>query len=151
MEICFRSIYKVFLSMPVDLGGLGLSTLVIEKLLSILGILVGIFQFCFFARINSRWGPKKVFIAGLAFSFPLFLLFPVISILARCQEYSFTVWAAVGLQMVFFILSKICHLVCASLFVIGSSVDRRPFFRCYPYLNYRLCALPRFPWCDYWL
>jgi hypothetical protein len=112
VEISFRAIYPVFLATPIDLGGLGLSPIVIGKVLSILGILVGIFQVCFFARINNRWGPKKVFIGGLAFFLPLFILFPVISILAKHQGHSSTVWAAVGVQIVFFILSNVSFSLC---------------------------------------
>jgi len=103
VDIAFRGIHPVFLSTPIELGGLGLTPPTIGKLLSSLGILNGIFQVCFFAKIHDRWGAKRVFIAGLASSLPAFALFPVISVLARHQGYSFAVWAAVGAQIVIFI------------------------------------------------
>lgn len=103
VDIAFRGIHPVFLSTPIELGGLGLTPPTIGKLLSSLGILNGIFQVCFFAKIHDRWGSKRVFIAGLTSSLPAFALFPVINLLARRQGYSFAVWTAVGAQIVIFI------------------------------------------------
>lgn len=104
VDIAFRSIHPVFLSTPIELGGLGLPPQTIGKLLSALGVLNGIFQVCFFAKIHDRWGSKRVFMAGLMSALPAFALFPVISILAKSQGYSFAVWTAVGAQIVIFIL-----------------------------------------------
>jgi len=100
VDVAFRAIHPVFLSTPIDMGGLGLSPPSIGKLLSSLGILNGIFQVCFFAKIHDRWGSKRVFIGGLVCSLPMFALFPVINLLARHQGYSFAVWAVVGVQIV---------------------------------------------------
>jgi hypothetical protein len=101
MEISFRTTYPIFLSTPIDDGGLGLSPRVIGKIMSIFGIFIGIFQICFFARIDKRWGTKKMFMGGLASSLPVFALFPIISSLARRQGYTLAVWVAMGLQIMF--------------------------------------------------
>jgi len=99
VDISFRAIHPVFLSTPIANGGLGLSPPTIGKLLSILGILNGVFQVCFFAKIHDRWGSKRVFIGGLMTSIPSFALFPVINILARRQGYSALVWVTVAAQL----------------------------------------------------
>jgi hypothetical protein len=104
VEISFRAIHPVFLSTPIEMGGLGLAPPTIGKILSVLGILNGIFQVCFFARIHDRWGSKRVFIGGLVSSIPTFALFPVINVLARQRGYSPLVWMAVGLQLLLFMV-----------------------------------------------
>jgi ABC-type anion transport system duplicated permease subunit len=109
VDITFRAIHPVFLATPVEMGGLGLAPPTIGKLLSVLGILNGILQVCFFAKIHDRWGSKRVFIGGLMSSFPAFALFPVINTLARKQGYSPAVWIAVGAQIGVFIILNVSY------------------------------------------
>ena len=101
MEISFRTIYPVFLSTPISLGGLGLPPRIIGKILSTRDLCIAISQICFFARIDKRWGTKMVFMGGLVSSLPTFASFPIISTLARHQGHSFAFWAAVGSQIMF--------------------------------------------------
>ena len=100
LDIAFRAIQPVFLSTPIHLGGLGLSPPSIGSLLSIQGILIGLFQVFFFARIHDRWGSKKTFITGITSTILVFLMFPVANTLARTQGYSTAVWTAIGIQIV---------------------------------------------------
>ncbi|KAF8896544.1 member of major facilitator superfamily multidrug-resistance, DHA1 sub-family, partial [Infundibulicybe gibba] len=100
VDIAYRAIQPLFLSTPIELGGLGLPPPTIGNLLSIFGILNGIFQVFFFAGIHDRWGSKKVFIAGIASAIPVFILFPIISHLAQSRGLSTTVWTLVILQIV---------------------------------------------------
>ena len=100
VDIAFRAIQPVFLSTPIYLGGLGLSTPSIGTLLSIAGVLNGVFQVLFFARIHDHWGSKKTFVVGIASAIPAFILFPVSSALARAQGYSAALWIAIGLQCI---------------------------------------------------
>lgn len=109
VDMCFRAIHPVFLATPIEMGGLGLSPPTIGKILSLLGILNGILQVCFFAKIHDRWGSKKVFIGGLLSSLPAFALFPVINILARKFGYSPAVWIAVGAQILIFIILNVSY------------------------------------------
>lgn len=108
VEISFRAIQPLFLSTPIHLGGLGLPPSSIGNMLSIYGILNGVFQVFFFAKINDRWGSKRVFFWGLACALPAFASFPVINYLARHQGYSTTVWIAVGFQTVIPIALSLC-------------------------------------------
>jgi hypothetical protein len=100
VDIAFRAIQPIFLSTPVNLGGLGLSPPSIGTLLSIQGISNGIFQVFFFSRIHDRWGSKKTFIAGISTTIPAFIIFPVANALARTQGYGIAVWAVIGLQII---------------------------------------------------
>ncbi|KAF9480005.1 major facilitator superfamily multidrug-resistance, DHA1 sub-family [Pholiota conissans] len=100
VDISFRAIQPLFLSTPIEMGGLGLPPPTIGHLLSIFGILNGLFQAFFFAQINDHYGSKKVFIAGIASALPVFATFPLINYLARAQGYSTLVWAVVLFQIV---------------------------------------------------
>jgi hypothetical protein len=100
VDIAFRAIQPVFLSTPINLGGLGLPAPSIGTLLSGQGILNGIFQVFFFAQIHDRWGSKRTFIAGISTAIPAFIMFPVANALARTQGYSIAVWAAIALQTI---------------------------------------------------
>jgi len=100
VDNAFRAIQPLFFSTPIHLGGLGLPPATIGTLLSIYGILNGLFQLFFFARINDRWGSKNTFILGIASAIPIFASFPIINALARHQGYSIAVWTVVGFQIV---------------------------------------------------
>jgi len=107
VEIAFRAIQPLFLSTPIDLGGLGLSLPSIGKLLSLQAILNGILLAFFFAQIHGRWGSKRTFILGLASAIPVFVSFPVANAFARTQGYSIAVWTAIGIQFIGGILLNI--------------------------------------------
>ena len=100
VEMAFRAIQPVFLSTPINLGGLGLSPASIGTLLSGQGILNGITQVFFFAQIHDRWGSKKTFIAGISTIIPGIIMYPVANTLARTQGYGIAVWAAVAIQVI---------------------------------------------------
>ncbi|KAJ7760704.1 member of major facilitator superfamily multidrug-resistance, DHA1 sub-family [Mycena maculata] len=118
VDIALRAIHPVFLSTPIpwapfqflalfgtnlslccSLGGLGLSTDRIGNLLSIFGVLNGIFQVFFFARVHDYLGSKATFIVGIASALPTFATFPLLSYLARAQGLSTLVWAVALLQI----------------------------------------------------
>ncbi|KAF5327853.1 hypothetical protein D9619_004779 [Psilocybe cf. subviscida] len=109
VDTSFRAIQPVFLSTPIHLGGLGLPPSTIGNLLSIFGVLNGVFQVFFFAQIHDRWGSKRVFIAGIAAALPAFASFPVINYLARAQGYSMMVWTAVGFQILTSVALGLSH------------------------------------------
>jgi hypothetical protein len=121
VEISFRAIYPVFLSTPINLGGLGLPPRMIGKILSTRDLFIAIFQICFFARLDKRWGTKMVFMGGLVSSLPTFALFPIISSLVRHQGHSFAFWAAVGSQIMFTVFWNMSF----GLFVLS---DSQPFY-----------------------
>ena len=100
VDIAFRAIQPLFYSTPIELGGLGMPPSTIGQILSVYGILNGVFQVLFFARIHDYWGSKKVFVVGIASAFPAFAAFPLMSYLAKAQGLSTTVWAVVAFQTI---------------------------------------------------
>ena len=109
VDISFRAIQPLFLSTPIHLGGLGLPPSTIGNILSIFGVLNGVFQIFFFARINDRWGSKRVFLLGIASGVPMFASFPIINLLARHHGYSMVVWMAVGFQIIMSVALCFCY------------------------------------------
>lgn len=99
MDIAYRAIQPLFYSTPIELGGLGLSPASIGMAMGAYGIMNGILQALFFARLVRRWGPKVIFCAGMLIFIPLFAMFPVINVLARQRGLSNLVWAVVALQL----------------------------------------------------
>ncbi|KAK0501218.1 major facilitator superfamily domain-containing protein [Armillaria luteobubalina] len=100
VEIAFKAIQPVFLSMPLELGGLGLNPAFIGNILSVYGIFNGLFQIFFFARINDTLGSKTTFFIGMASSIPVFVSFPVISTLVKANGLCTLVWVVLAVQIV---------------------------------------------------
>jgi hypothetical protein len=59
VDISFRAIQPLFLSTPIELGGLGLSPFTIGTILSVFGVLNGFCQIFFFPSIHKRGARRK--------------------------------------------------------------------------------------------
>ncbi|CAL1716373.1 unnamed protein product [Somion occarium] len=124
VDITLRSVQPVFFATPVELGGLGLPPYMIGRILSIFGILNGIIQIFFFAKVHNRFGTKRVYIFGLASALVVFASFPVINLLAKVeQEHSWFVWAAVGFQIVTSIIINFSY-GCIFIYITASSPNK---------------------------
>lgn len=100
LDISFRAIQPLFLSTPVELGGLGLPSSTIGHILAVFGVLNGLVQFCVFPAVHDRWGSKTVFSGGIVSALPAFALFPIINSFAREEGLSSRVCFLVWLQIV---------------------------------------------------
>lgn len=121
LDIAYRAVQPLFLSTPVALGGLGVSPATIGAVLGAFGLLNGVFQAAFFARIVRRWGPKRVFMAGMAMFVPLFALFPVLNALARAAGgvVDRTVWTVVFVQLMLSVVMDMAYGACAALSLLN--------------------------------
>jgi hypothetical protein len=97
----YRAIQPLFYSTPVNNGGLGLAPPEIGRILMYFGLVNGIFQLTFFARIHALLGTKRLFVGGLLCGIPMFALFPVASALARAYGVGWIVYILVALQTAF--------------------------------------------------
>ncbi|KAF8886047.1 major facilitator superfamily domain-containing protein [Gymnopilus junonius] len=123
VDIAFRSIQPVFFSTPVSLGGLGLPPSTIGNILAGFGVFNGLLQAFFFPRANRRWGPRNVFMWGLATVIPAFATFPLLSYLARTTGYSLVLWIAVAVHVLISI--PMCFSYGAIfIFIANASPDR---------------------------
>ncbi|KIK52653.1 hypothetical protein GYMLUDRAFT_179880 [Collybiopsis luxurians FD-317 M1] len=102
VDIMFRAIQPLYFSTPVELGGLGLPPATIGNLLSIFGLLNGIMQIFFFARLHDNWGSKKTFTLGIASTLPIFACFPIMTYMVKANGYVTPLtWVFVALQILF--------------------------------------------------
>lgn len=123
MDIAFRCIQPVWLSTPVSSGGLGFSTARIGAILSVTGVLGGVFQVGFFARIHNYCGSKRTFLAGVGAGFPLMLSLPVANHFARVDgEVSGRVWAVLCFQVAMLMVTGLSY---GSVFIFISTAGPR--------------------------
>ena len=116
----FRALQPIFLSTPVELGGLGLDPPVIGTVMSFFGILNGVFTVFFFSRMTDYFGAKGVFLIGMTAAVPCFSLFPLISHLGhnsmeRSGGLGTEVWVTVGIQVALSVLICLCYGTSLSL------------------------------------
>ena len=69
--------------MPLDIGGLNLSPPAIGYIIGLYGTINAILQIFFFAFIVRRLGERNVFVVTMSTFIPIFLIFPVINLVAR--------------------------------------------------------------------
>lgn len=100
VDISYRAVQPLFLSTPIEYGGLGLAPPEIGRVLSVFGIVNGVCQICFFAKVHDYLGSKRTFTLGILSALPVFALYPIINSVARVEGISHLVWALVLLQIV---------------------------------------------------
>ncbi|KAJ3557587.1 hypothetical protein NM688_g1389 [Phlebia brevispora] len=124
LDIAYRAIQPLFYSTPIDLGGLGQSPALIGILLASFGIMNGTIQAIYFPRLVESWGPKRVFMTGMAMFCTLFIIFPITNGVARRSGLSYLVWALVFLQL---LLGIICDMAyaCIFMYVAASAPNKR--------------------------
>ncbi|KAF8434115.1 major facilitator superfamily domain-containing protein [Boletus edulis BED1] len=123
VDIAFRALQPLFFATPTELGGLGLDPPHIGNILSVYGVMNGLFQVFLFADMNERFGTKAIYSAAMASSIPLMLTFPLTNALARTQGLNWTVWLLVGVQLV---LSMVLNLgyACIFIYIVAAAPNR---------------------------
>ncbi|KAJ7612121.1 member of major facilitator superfamily multidrug-resistance, DHA1 sub-family [Roridomyces roridus] len=91
VDIAFRAVLPVFLSTPIELGGLAFSPRKIGNLMMVYGILTAFTQVFFFARVNNFLGSRMTAVLGIACGIPTFAAFPLMNYVAQKQG-GVTVW-----------------------------------------------------------
>ncbi|KAI8980150.1 MFS general substrate transporter [Trametes punicea] len=88
------------------------------------GVMDGIFQALCFAKLVGWWGQKRVFQLGMLMFIPLFLLFPVMNILARCNATSVVLWALICLQLALSVVMDMAY-GCCFMFITSAAPSKR--------------------------
>ena len=116
LDITLRAVQPLFFATPTELGGLGLDPPRIGNILSVYGVVNGLFQVFFFADLHDRFGSKAIYSVALASGIPVIIAFPLINALARAQGLSWMVWSLVGMQLAAAILLNLgyCELLSAT-------------------------------------
>ncbi|TFK69972.1 MFS general substrate transporter [Pluteus cervinus] len=123
IDIGCRGIQPIFLSTPIELGGLGLPPSSIGNVLSLFAIVNCALQAFFFARLQRRFGSKRVFLTGVTSTIPFVLMFPLINHLARKQGLSTLVWALVYGQVALSVLLNASYGAIL-IFIVAASPNR---------------------------
>jgi len=123
VDIAFRAIQPLFFATPVELGGLGLDPPRIGNILSVYGVLSGLFQVFFFADLHDRFGSKVIYSTAIASGIPVILTFPLINALARTQGLSWMVWSLVGVQLVLSMTQNL-GFACVFIYIAAASPNR---------------------------
>lgn len=107
-DIAYRALQPLFYATPIHLGGLGMSPAKIGLFLGGFGILNGVVQGLFFAKIVRRIGLKKLFLTGTLCFIPLFAMFPIISHFVRKWGLSPAVQALAVFQIMINCVTAMC-------------------------------------------
>ncbi|KAF8637897.1 hypothetical protein AX17_002520 [Amanita inopinata Kibby_2008] len=99
LEIMFFALLPLFMTMPIEVGGLGCSPAVIGYATGGYGACAGIFQALLFARLVRQFGERRIFITGISAFLAIFALFPVISIVAQRNGTAWVVWSLLALML----------------------------------------------------
>ncbi|KAI6032822.1 MFS general substrate transporter [Pisolithus orientalis] len=99
VEICMFVLLPLFLSTPIELGGLGQTPAMIGLWMSGYGIVNSLFQAFFFAPLVSRFGKRTLFRVSYACFIPIFAIFPVVNCVARSTGIWWGVWGLMGCQL----------------------------------------------------
>ena len=116
LDMAFRAVQPLIFATPIELGGLGLDPPRIGNILSVYGVVNGLFQIFFFADLHDRFGSKAIYSVAMVSGVPVMLIFPLLNALAQTQGLSWMVWSLVGVQLA---LSMVMNLGYCEL----SSVD----------------------------
>ena len=112
LEIMFTSLVPLFMAMPIELGGLGFTPMVIGSLLGIVGAYTGVFQVLFFARLVRRFGPRGLFIVGMLTFCVYSIIYPLINIVARRTGVTWAVWSLLFIPLFLYPIKDMCYSEC---------------------------------------
>ncbi|KAF8623011.1 hypothetical protein AX15_006567 [Amanita polypyramis BW_CC] len=104
IEIMFIVLVPLFMAMPVEIGGLGCSSMVIGYVLGTVG----------------AFGERSIFITGLLTFALNFALFPLISIVARRTGVTWVVWSLLAVSLSLLPIMEMCFS-CISIYILASS------------------------------
>ncbi|KZT24425.1 major facilitator superfamily multidrug-resistance, DHA1 sub-family [Neolentinus lepideus HHB14362 ss-1] len=115
LSISYSFIQPLFLSSPVGKGGLGLPPPTIGYILGACGLWNGFFQGLFFPALHRRLGTKRLFMISVCAYIPLFLLWPVMTLVSvRSGFVTAVVKILLILQLSLYPLSRCSHIFITS-------------------------------------
>ncbi|TFK27806.1 MFS general substrate transporter [Coprinopsis marcescibilis] len=124
LNLCMYALLPLFLAMPVEIGGLGVSPQIIGLALGVYGATTGAVQTLLFARIVRYFGERNTFVFSMFSYIPAFFLFPVISIAARSFGVGWLTWTLIGLLVAFLSATDLGY-GCIFMFVTASSPNKQ--------------------------
>jgi hypothetical protein len=146
LDISLRALFPLIFSTPIYLGGLGFAPVSIGSWLALFGIVDGVFQALFFAKMVDWLGPKRLFCVSVSCFAPVMAVFPIISWLASARgmvDHAIT-FTLLG-QLVLIVLWDMSFGECFNK--IGSVITSNPLnYRDYFPVYHSLCSFTECPW-----
>jgi MFS family permease len=99
LHVSSNAIQPLFLAMPVEIGGLGLTSRNVGYILGTYGFANSIFQIVMLGRLIRRFGVKTIFVTAISAFIPMYTLSPVMNLLVRRNGFSYLIWVVLGLQL----------------------------------------------------
>jgi hypothetical protein len=109
LDIMFAALLPLFMAMPIELGGLGFTPMIIGSVLGIIGAYTGIFQVLFFSTLVHRFGARQLFITGMMTFCVHCITFPLINIVARRSGVTWVVWSLLAVYPILFPIKDMCY------------------------------------------
>ncbi|KAG8213043.1 MFS general substrate transporter [Butyriboletus roseoflavus] len=112
VEIGFLVLLPLFYSSPIEISGLAFPPSIIGTFLAIFGIVDGVVQILFAAKLIAWLGAKKVFCWAILWFYPLILLFPIMSAVVTAQgKVGPIIWILLVIQLIFLVLMDLAYTV----------------------------------------
>jgi hypothetical protein len=99
VDMAAMALLPLVWSTPIELGGLGMSPVSIGLWTSGYGVASALFQYAVFPSVIARFGPRPVFITGIALFGLTFVLFPLENVVIL-HATELAVWPLIMLQLV---------------------------------------------------
>ncbi|KAG6330572.1 hypothetical protein ID866_8516 [Astraeus odoratus] len=123
-DICMFVLLPLFLSTPIEFGGLERTPATIGLWMSGYGIANGLFQASFFPPLVTRFGKRTLFRVSYACFIPIFAIFPIASMLARTWGVGWMVWGVMLCQLGLAVMTDMAFSSIL-MYVTASAPNRR--------------------------
>ncbi|TEB39446.1 MFS general substrate transporter [Coprinellus micaceus] len=124
LNISVNALLPLFFHMPVPMGGLDLDPVTIGYIMSLYGAGSGLFQVAFFSPLVRGLGVRKTFILSVATFVPVFLTFPMMSLIAKSWGVNWAVWILLAVMLSLLFLMDTAY-GCIFMFVTASAPNKR--------------------------
>ncbi|KAF5366580.1 hypothetical protein D9758_008930 [Tetrapyrgos nigripes] len=104
LHAAFSALFPLFMSMPLEIGGLNFPPSTIGYIMGSYGAATGIFQFFFFSKIVRYLGERRVVLNGIMALPIMFALCPIMSLVGKNYGINFIIWIAIALITILGIL-----------------------------------------------
>ena len=105
-ELSATALTPLMWSTPLEHGGLGFTPYTIGLTMAVYGIFSMLFQALAVGTVVRCFGPRKVFIGGIATFIAILFCFPLEGYLARCTGHAdWRVWTVIIVHLVLYAMS----------------------------------------------
>ncbi|KAF8875921.1 major facilitator superfamily domain-containing protein [Infundibulicybe gibba] len=123
LDIMLSALLPLFFAMPIHIGGLGFKPSTIGYIMGSFGVGTGVFQALFFPCIVRHFGERRTFLVGMMLFMPIFLLFPVISSIAKHSGVNLIVQLGIAILLSLVALMGMAY-GCIFMYVTASSPNK---------------------------